>query len=227
MLRYTNYVTWSDRIYQAKEAFLGGDIISIVLRQSMRLKALLASRRAIGAIKEVDNPVTWIADIPITVIKQEGYNYSSDATQYPIESGAIISDHVILRPLRIDISFEISNMDFNEAGYALDLFEELWMLRVPLELITYHKKIPNMVLVNFQASNTVPEWGKVAGRATFQQVGLCSSTTITGAQREVKPTEKTSGSDVEKSAEPAKDKGVRAPSKSLLKKGSDWLQSVM
>ena len=232
-LNKTNYSTYGDKLKAASGSFVSGDIVTILIRQSMRLKAL-QSRGAYDATaggltslkNQLRNPVTFLAGIPITVLQQESYQYQSDATRYPVEKGAIVSDHIIQYPVRIDLSFEISNWEEGTAIYAMDLLEALWSSREPFDLMTWYKKFSNMVLVHFQAANSVPEWGKITGRATFQQIklGMLESEPYNG---KFSPTEKTGGvSNIEKSAEPEENKGLSSPKKSLLIQGVGGLQEL-
>jgi len=226
MLRYPNTTTWSDRTRTAVDTFVGGDVVAIVLRQSMRLKAFAdgaafrARQQQLTTIRgNVFNPTAFVADIPVTVIQQEAYELSADATQYPVESGAIISDHIILRPIKITISFEVSNWEGGKPSYAMDLIEALWARRIPVELMTNFRKIPNMVLTNFSGSNSVPQWGVLSGRATFQQIGLGVLQTVQWTREKVTPTEKTGGPDTTQSALPAENSTITQPKTSILEKG--------
>lgn len=227
MLTYSNYVTYGDRLQTVKNSFLGGDVVGILLRQSIRLKALLAQaafkrrQQELGTLGSgiFTNPVSFIADIPVTVIQQEAYSFQSDMTRFPVESDAIVSDHVILQPLRIDMSFEVSNWESGTAQYAMELLEALWRLREPVDLMTYYRKIPNMVLISCQMSNSVPQWGKIGGRVTFQQLGLSVLEADVYKKKEVVHNERTGGPDTAKSANPAENVGLIQPKVSILEKG--------
>lgn len=225
-LSSTNYVTYAERFKVAADAFVGGDIISIILRQSIRLKALRGQAafdnkrsQLININEPIKNPTTFLADIPITVKKQEAYTLTSDMTRHPVEAGAVISDHVILQPIRVDVSFEVSNWEQGTASYALELFEALWRLREPIDLMTYHKKITNMIIISFQGANSVPEWGKLSARASFQQIGLGQIETTVYGPKKVKHSSKTGGPDTTLSAQPEESVGQIQPRKSLLSKG--------
>ena len=112
---------------------------------------------------------------PCHAVTQESYEYQAEATQYPIENGAMYSDHVLLKPTRLSVTFEISNYDglgenATWARAALGTFQEKFEERQPLGLLTTHTFLDNMVMISFTPENVAPEWGKLTIRATFQQV---------------------------------------------------------
>ena len=216
---------YTRKLDQVVSSVGNADVVAILIKQAMRSKALLerrefeVRRRGISSgVSVIGNPITFLSDaIPITVKQQEAFTLQADVTQYPMESGSIITDHVILNPLRVDISFEVSNWEQGTAKTAFETIERLWQERTPVDLLTYYKKIPNMVLTHFQGSNSIPEWGKLSGRATFQQVkfGQIQTQAYMGG---FIPTEKTLGPDMSKSAEPEEDQGVAQPKESLAEK---------
>lgn len=127
------------------------------------------------------NPATyWYGNIfPVHTITQEAYEFMADTTEHPVETGCIFSDHVILKPIRLNVTFEISNYDglgkdAEKAKYALSCFHDAWKSRQPMALLTTHMLLDNMVLIGFQPENNAPEWGKLTIRATFKQVSLAA-----------------------------------------------------
>ena len=214
------------RVSGQLNSVVGGDLVSILLRQSVRLGNLLRTAQfqskklllqqmnpqlqksfnpntaRLQAISPTYSPpYVFLAGIPVTTKSQETYQYSSDATQFPVESGSMLTDHVILQPLRITVAAEICNWEDGRPEYALQLLEEMWRLRLPIELQTVHKKIPDMVLVNLQVENTVPAWGALSFRATFQSISLITLQTEKYSTGKVTPTSKTSGANNSKSVE--------------------------
>jgi hypothetical protein len=49
--------------------------------------------------------------IRVSVITNTAHNYSAEPTKLTIENGARLSDHVIIEPLTITITFEVSNVE--------------------------------------------------------------------------------------------------------------------
>lgn len=116
---------------------------------------------------------------PIHAVTQESYEYSAEVTQHAVESGVIFSDHVILKPVKVTGTFVVSNYDglgssADMAKAALEEFTNQWEIRQPMELITTHTTLENMVLTTFNADNDVDAWGRLTFKATFQQVNFVS-----------------------------------------------------
>lgn len=115
--------------------------------------------------------------IPMTAITQEAYEYRAEVTEHPVESGAVFSDHAILKPLRIEIEFETGNYDglgqkAKLARQALDKALQVVKARQLVSLLTTHRMIENAVCLSIRATNAAPEWGTLRFRATFQEVSL-------------------------------------------------------
>ena len=201
-------------------SLVGGNIITIMARQLIRLKGRISAAafrakvsmlQMQGGEMEYQPPQVWIADIPITVKKQETYTYRSDVTQHAVESGANLSDHVILHPMRIDITFEITNFDTQKAVEGRYLLSEMWKNRESIDLETRHTILPNMIMTSFQAENSVPNWGALECRASFTQIKYVSLETVTFPEEKVTQAENTGGPDTSKSAVSEKRTGQQIP----------------
>ena len=151
-------------------SLVGGDIAAIILRQSLRLRALVR-----GLMADETNPsIPYINAIPISVVTQETYTYQAEVTKHAVESGVIFSDHVIEQPLRVDVSFGVSNLKLEDARSALEEFETLIRARVRLTLMTKHRQLNDMIMTDLEVDNSLPAWGALTFRASFQQVRLVS-----------------------------------------------------
>ena len=190
------------------------DLIGISAKKQSRSR-----NRQVAGNQTTLNPQEFIIDIPITSIQSESHSFEAEIAQNAIETGAKVSDHVILLPKKVDVSFEISNWNDEDPRNSYELLEKHFESRMPVDLITKHKLLKNMVLRNLQMLNTVPRWGVLACRASFQQIGLADLIITTGKanKAKVKPTTKTSEPDVSKSAQPEENKGQK-PTKSILGK---------
>lgn len=208
----------SDQLQLVGNSILGGNLETIFLRQAIRLNAVNAAlnfqaqRIALAATKPVYiPPKVAIAGIPVTTRTQESYMYRSDVPHFPTEKGAILTDHVILHPIQINIAFVISNWNPDDAKYSLELLDLMWRSRSRVELQLTHRKLDNMVLTHLQADNEAPNWKALSFRATFEQVNMVELQTVPMAKEKVEPTEKTSGAEVSKSAEYPTDRGYQKP----------------
>jgi hypothetical protein len=190
------------------------DLIGISVKQQSRGRS-----RQVQPNQAIQNPQEFVVDIPVTSIQSESHSFEAEIAQNAIETGAKVSDHVILLPKKVDISFEVSNWNDSDPQTAYSLFEKMFDSRPQVDLVTKHKLIKNMVLRNLQLLNTVPRWGVLACRASFQQVGLADLIITTGKanKAKTKPTTKTGGPDASKSAQPEENKGQK-PAKSILNK---------
>lgn len=115
--------------------------------------------------------------VRITALTQEVYEAHAEVTQHAVEDGTPFSDHVILRPLRFEMSFEVSNYDglgsdAQLAKKALDNMLQVWRNRRLFSLLTTHRLLENVVCLSLQVTNDAPEWGRLTFRATFQEVKL-------------------------------------------------------
>lgn len=214
-----------DSLKTLPNSLLGGGIVSILARQSIRLNAMLAARQfqlrrtQLGQMVPLYTPPSvWVAGaIPVSVKTQEAYSYSADITQHAVESGAVLSDHVIVHPVKLDLSFEVSNWEPGFAEYADQLLTALFEERIPLDLQTHHKQIPSMVMTSLQADNSLPSWGSISYRASFTQVKFLTIESIKYPVSRVKATEKTGGPDVVHQAAAEKDNGAIVPKASGIK----------
>ena len=115
--------------------------------------------------------------VPMTAVLQEVYQYQADVTEHAVEDGVVFSDHVILKPLRFEIEFEVGNYDGlgSDAQLAKDALDKMiaaWRSRQLFSLLTTHRLLENVVCTHIRASNDAPEWGKLSFKAIFQQVNL-------------------------------------------------------
>lgn len=193
------------------DATLGGSIVGILLREKAALQ-----RQFIDPLLDrfgftSKNPTPFIAGIPITTRMQEATAYKADVTQHAVESGAILSDHVILHPILLELSFNVTNWDKDYAKQAQQLLEQLFFSRTPVNLQTEHKQLSNMVMTSLQIDNSAPQWGKLNCRASFQQLSFITLETEAFPAKKVQHEEQTGGPSTPKSAETATNNGRQTP----------------
>lgn len=147
-------------------AQIGGNIVAILLKAKKTKPVVLNPNPGEYLVPQYN----YVA-IPVHTKLQESYTYSAEVTRYPVESGSLVSDHVILQPILVDLSFEISNYDGIETSKrGLEAAIKQLESRQPVTLITQHLSLDQMVCTNIQSSNQAPLWGKLNFRASFQQV---------------------------------------------------------
>ena len=201
-------------------SLLGGDIVTVMVRQLIRLKAAsaaiafrakVAGLAAQSALDDYQFPDVCIGTIPVSVKKQESYALRAEATRHAIESGANLTDHVILYPIQIDVAFEVTNWDAAKPAQAHELFMKLWKERTLTDLETTHTIIRNMVMINYHANNVMPNWGALDCTATFIQANFVNTQSLSITSDQVKPTDGTGGPDISKSASTKVNSGLQTP----------------
>lgn len=187
-------------------ASVGGFVVALLLKAKKRQQIQLPTK--------IYQQKTYMMAgvIPVTTREQEQYMFEADVTTNPVEQGALLSDHVILRPVRIDLVFEVNNIPDSSAARALlGQLVDTWQNRQYIGLQTEHGQFNYMILRSINALNEAPEWGKLAFRASFQQVSPVSLDVQKYSPDKVKPTEKTKGKKTPKRATPATNGGQKSP----------------
>lgn len=133
---------------------------------------------------ESENGVAILNGVVVRVLKGEGHFLSNQPTQYAVESGKTISDHVVMTPNIVDVRFEMTNSDDRGANKARNVFQAIAKLmdeRQLVELITEHAKYKNMVIANFSPDHRAPYKGAYAAVLRLQQVGIIGEASMVSA----------------------------------------------
>ena len=91
-----------------------------------------------------------------------------------MESGATVTDHVILKPVTLAVTVAMTNAG-DGADAARDAFEsfvEMRKAREPVEVITEHSIYTNMVITSLTPTHSAPYKGALEIGITFQQVNF-------------------------------------------------------
>ena len=116
----------------------------------MSFISLLFGRRETGAV---------IGGLSLDATLSENHERSSDITESPVETGATITDHVILNPERVTIEGFVTDAPAVLLGgiqgrgvtqNAFDRIEELWRNREPFDIDTGYKRYVDMVIADAQ-----------------------------------------------------------------------------
>lgn len=213
------------RLKVVANSLVGGSVVGILLRQSMLSNArrIASLRTGISAVNAppISNPMPWVVGVPVSVRKQESYVLQADITTHAMEQGALLSDHVIIQPARVDLVFEVSNWEPGHGEHVLDLFEDMFRSRALVELVTEHKKLENMVMISFQSDNNDDVWGALKCTASFQQVRFVEIATEKKkrSKQKVQSTSKTGGPPSELSSESPSNKGLQVPKEQSTLRG--------
>ena len=114
-----------------------------------------------------------IAGIQVSVKKSEAHTYTSQATELAMESGATVTDHVILKPVTLAVTVAMTNAgDGRDAARdAFESFVEMRKAREPVEVIE-HSIYTNMVITSLTPTHSAPYKGALEIGITFQQVNF-------------------------------------------------------
>lgn len=137
-----------------------------------------------------------VSEIPIDVCKSRTYRYAAQVTDFPVESGASITDHRRKQPAVIDLEGLVSAAPLVAAGSALGLTGDSTVQAAGapallqsahdalldvhdkgtlLTIVTDYRTFENMVLESLEITRS-KETGKVFEfRATFKQITIVST----------------------------------------------------
>ena len=117
-----------------------------------------------------------VAEIAIDVKKSETHTLNATPTNFAVESGATVSDHIVLNPEKVEISFEISNKDFEGFSYGIRAATIYQIMRQRLQsrslntVVTRHHLYTDMALIDLPVENTGPFNGRLIGKMVFQKI---------------------------------------------------------
>lgn len=113
-----------------------------------------------------------VVGVEVSVMTAEAHTLAATATKQTIESGAEVSDHVIITPPSVAITYEVSNTgDGPEiAKDVFETFKNMLEKRELLEVITEHYAYDNMVLTSLTPMHAAPYKGRLQCTATLQRV---------------------------------------------------------
>ena len=126
-----------------------------------------------------------IASIPVDQITGEFHSASANPTLYAVETGAQVSDHIVLDPDTVEISWLITNVDDNFSIYGtraatqFDKIKEALRSRELYDVVTRHYLYKDMALISINAESTSPFVGQLVGRVSFQKFNKAQTQAVT------------------------------------------------
>ena len=91
----------------------------------------------------------WVFDIPI----RESLDLSADITDHFVESGSFISDHIVIKPVRIALTGLIGELVFEGGGVAGVVSELNGVINIGDNSINFGKNYPSLIGVDFTGRN--------------------------------------------------------------------------
>lgn len=137
-----------------------------------------------------------ITEIPLDARVGSTYRFSSSITQYPVESGATITDHVHLNPDEISMEGMVSDTPVNElpsvlslrgdreyqgAGTrsqtAFDTLMAVWRDRTPLTVVTEYMIFDDMLVESFEVPKSPDRGEAIWFSATLKKINTVETLT--------------------------------------------------
>jgi hypothetical protein len=115
---------------------------------------------------------TYVAGVLVTVMQSESHQFTANVPKIALESGAQVSDHMILEPVQVTVQFAITNSGDGKdrARDAFDAFKKMQEERQLVELDTEHTIYTDMVLTSLTPLHAAPYEGSLTFSATFQKI---------------------------------------------------------
>ena len=113
-----------------------------------------------------------VAGVEVSVLVSESHNLTADATKISLESGAQITDHVLVDPAEVSVVFAMTNVG-SGADTARDVFETFKRMlagREIVELATEHHVYENMVITGVTPLHQAPYRGALTVTLRLRQI---------------------------------------------------------
>lgn len=113
-----------------------------------------------------------VAGVRVSVLLSEGHNLTATPTKLALESGAQVTDHVIINPDDVSVTFAMTNTG-GGSDAARDVFETFRTMMVErqlLELTTEHRIYENMVIIGIAPLHQAPYKGALNVTLRLQQI---------------------------------------------------------
>lgn len=128
------------------------------------------------------------------VRKSEVHKYQSEVTEYAVENGTILAQHIIQKPISISLSFEETNsgkmIRSAMAAYGVNsvknanMFDQLiniWENKIPVSIITEQREYKNMVVTNMPIMHKQPYRGALQVLVDFTQLTVAQTRLVSYA----------------------------------------------
>lgn len=128
---------------------------------------------------------TSVGLVVFDALLTENHEYNSRVTNYPVENGRIISDHIIKEPEIVNINGIVSDTPlnifsaFNRSVNAFERLVEVYNRREPVTVITGIKIYTNMVMTNLSVPRNIQSGQSLNFSITLQKIFLDTSVRLT------------------------------------------------
>ena len=152
--------------------------------------------------------------IEVSVLLSESHNLSANPTKLSLESGAQVTDHVIVNPAEVSVVFQMSNVG-NGTDEARDAFETLKKLmegRTLVDLVTEHHLYKDMVITSINPTHQAPFKGRLDFTVNLQQISFVNLQSVGRDPRVLE------GGKIEKIMSPPVNAGPQDPKKAEVER---------
>lgn len=134
--------------------------------------SLSGAQNLLGSVSGLLRGGSLVVGVEVSVITSEAHSLQATATKQSIESGAQVTDHIILTPPQVAITFEVANVGDGPqiAKDVFETFKAMMEARELLEVVTEHYVYDNMALVGLSPMHQAPYKGRLQCTATLQRV---------------------------------------------------------
>jgi hypothetical protein len=128
---------------------------------------------------------TSVSNVVLDAILTEDHSYNSRVTNYPVENGLIISDHIINEPETLQITGVVSDTPlsflapFNNSINAFNTLIEIHNRRERITVVTGIKVYTDMVITSLQVPRNVQSGQSLTFVIDLQKIFLDNSVRLT------------------------------------------------
>lgn len=125
---------------------------------------------------------SMVAGVEVRVLNRERHAITATPTEYGVESGKSIADHIKLNPKVVDITFSMTNTDrgVELARDVAQQFDQMITARAPLTLETEHMRYSNMAPIGFYPDHASPFKGAYTAMVRLAQIGIIGGSNTSG-----------------------------------------------
>ena len=164
-----------------------------------------------------------LVSLDLDVTQDEIHEWNNEVTQYPVEIGSPISDHIQLNPDNLTISGLITNSAIGESALselaggddriqtAFDVLLELRNNRQLVTVYTKHKIYTDMAIKSINLPRDASIGDSLKFKIEFINIRLVETQTVEVPDGISKKLDKKSGDDVKKKTEPPTNAGKAEP----------------
>lgn len=125
-----------------------------------------------------------VIGVPVDGRQAELHTLTAESSQFALEDGSQVSDHIVINPAEVEIPYVMSNFDGDEGSYgqrattSYNEFRQKLNSRQLYQVVTRHVLYENMALLETPAENTAPFSGRLFGSLRFKQVNQANVASV-------------------------------------------------